>query len=77
MERERAGGLGGLEHVEHAAGIVIDGEAQRRASTERPIGGEDGLEPVFGLDVAHVPPRYRSTYFRHIFGDSTGYSAGY
>ena len=30
-----------------------------------------------GLDVAHVPPRYRSTYFRHIFGDSTGYSAGY
>jgi peptidyl-dipeptidase Dcp len=30
-----------------------------------------------GLDVDDVPPRYRSTYFRHIFGGSLGYSAGY
>jgi peptidyl-dipeptidase Dcp len=30
-----------------------------------------------GLDIEHVPPRYRSTYFRHIFGGSLGYSAGY
>ena len=30
-----------------------------------------------GLDVEDVPPRYRSTYFRHIFGGSLGYSAGY
>ncbi len=30
-----------------------------------------------GLDVEHIPPRYRSTYFRHIFGSSLGYSAGY
>ncbi|GGB41077.1 dipeptidyl carboxypeptidase II [Sphingomonas metalli] len=28
-----------------------------------------------GLDVADVPPRYRSTYFLHIWGN--GYSAGY
>ena len=28
-----------------------------------------------GLDVADVPPRYRSAYFHHIFGG--GYSAGY
>lgn len=28
-----------------------------------------------GLDVTHVPPRYRSTYFLHIW--SNGYSAGY
>lgn len=28
-----------------------------------------------GVDFAPVPPRYRSTYFRHIF--SSGYSAGY
>jgi peptidyl-dipeptidase Dcp len=24
-----------------------------------------------------VPPRYRSTYFSHVFVSSTGYSAGY
>ncbi|MEM6858143.1 MAG: M3 family metallopeptidase [Pseudomonadota bacterium] len=30
-----------------------------------------------GLAVENVPPRYRSTYFNHIFSSSTGYSAGY
>lgn len=34
----------------------------------------DALER-FGLSVAHLSPRYRSTYFNHIFGG--GYSAGY
>jgi len=29
----------------------------------------------FGFDVPQVPPRYRSTYFSHIWGG--GYSAGY
>lgn len=28
-----------------------------------------------GLDTAHVPPRYRTSYFNHIWG--SGYSAGY
>ncbi len=28
-----------------------------------------------GLDVPSVPPRYRSTYFSHVFAG--GYSAGY
>ena len=28
-----------------------------------------------GLDVAHIPPRYRSSYFAHIWG--SGYAAGY
>ena len=28
-----------------------------------------------GLDIAAVPPRYRSSYFAHIFGG--GYAAGY
>lgn len=30
-----------------------------------------------GLEVGLVPPRYRSSYFRHIFSDPAGYSAGY
>ena len=30
-----------------------------------------------GLEVSLVPPRYRSTYFNHIFSGPTGYSAGY
>ena len=30
-----------------------------------------------GLEIGLVPPRYRSTYFNHIFSDPEGYSAGY
>ena len=39
----------------------------------------DGFEAkalaATGLDVAHVPPRYRTSYFSHIWGG--GYAAGY
>lgn len=30
-----------------------------------------------GLEIDLVPPRYRSTYFSHIFSDPAGYSSGY
>src|SRR5690606_13868086 len=30
-----------------------------------------------GVDFYAVPPRYRSTYFLHIFSSPIGYSAGY
>jgi len=30
-----------------------------------------------GLEIELVPPRYRSTYFNHIFSSPAGYSAGY
>lgn len=30
-----------------------------------------------GLEIDLVPPRYRSTYFSHIFSDPSGYSSGY
>ena len=29
------------------------------------------------MDFAPVPPRYRSTYFSHVFASPIGYSAGY
>ena len=30
-----------------------------------------------GLEIDLVPPRYRTTYFNHIFSSPSGYSAGY
>ncbi|MEP2235198.1 MAG: M3 family metallopeptidase [Alteripontixanthobacter sp.] len=36
----------------------------------------DALESL-GLEVDLVPPRYRSSYFNHIFSSPAGYSSGY
>lgn len=37
---------------------------------------KNSLEAL-GLEIGLVPPRYRSTYFNHIFSDPAGYSSGY
>lgn len=48
-------------------------------SSDRKISGVDQFENAAlkesGLDTEHVPPRYRSSYFLHIWGN--GYQAGY
>ncbi|WP_233453876.1 M3 family metallopeptidase [Tsuneonella flava] len=38
---------------------------------------EDKSLKQLGLETDLVPPRYRSSYFSHIFSGPTGYSAGY
>ena len=48
---------------EEAAAVTDVGEFEQKALEE------------YGLDVANLAPRYRSTYFNHIFAG--GYSAGY
>lgn len=52
------------------AAAAISGGAAVDAFEARAL-GETGLE------VGLVPPRYRSTYFNHIFSDPEGYSSGY
>lgn len=49
--------------------IPADKEIESVESFEK-----EALKAV-GLDLRQIPPRYRSTYFNHIFGG--GYSAGY
>ena len=38
---------------------------------------EENALKELGLEIGLVPPRYRSTYFNHIFSDPAGYSSGY
>ena len=48
-------------------------------TADQPVKDVDAFEAkalaATGLDVTHVPPRYRSSYFAHIWG--SGYAAGY
>lgn len=53
-----------------AAAAAIDTPAEVDAFEAKAL-GETGLE------IGLVPPRYRSTYFNHIFSDPEGYSSGY
>ncbi|GAA4894937.1 M3 family metallopeptidase [Ferrimonas pelagia] len=38
---------------------------------------EQGALARNGVALSHIPPRYKSSYFNHIFSSPTGYSSGY
>lgn len=66
--------------TEYLAAALLDQAWHRLTAAEVPAA--DGVEAFeaaalrrAGMDFAPVPPRYRSTYFNHIF--SGGYEAGY
>jgi peptidyl-dipeptidase Dcp len=70
----------GFATTELVAANVIDQAWYQRRAEELP--GADGVVAFeaktladHSVDFAPVPPRYRSTYYSHIF--SGGYSAGY
>jgi len=52
-------------------------EAAAIDTPEKVTAFEKAALKELGLEVELVPPRYRSTYFNHIFSSPTGYSAGY
>ncbi|WP_438481779.1 M3 family metallopeptidase [Oleiharenicola lentus] len=70
----------GFATTELVAANVID-QAWYQLKTSEVPGADDALAfeaavlKKYGLDFAPVPPRYRTTYFSHVF--SGGYSAGY
>ena len=71
----------GFATTEYLAAALLDLEWHRRGPADAAVAPEDveaferaALER-HGIALEQVPPRYRSTYFAHIF--SGGYSAGY
>ena len=64
----------GMGETVTAAMLDLAWHAQSTPPTSVP-GFEAKALADTGLDVGHVPPRYRTSYFRHIW--SGGYSAGY
>jgi peptidyl-dipeptidase Dcp len=70
----------GFATTELVAANVIDQAWHQRQASELPdadgvLAFEAGALADKGVDFAPVPPRYRSTYYSHIFAG--GYSAGY
>ncbi|WP_395726090.1 M3 family metallopeptidase [Nakamurella sp.] len=68
----------GFGTVEYLAATLLDQAWHRIAPDEVPadvVAFETAALAAAGIDLPLVPPRYRSTYFQHIFDG--GYSAGY
>ncbi|MEP7364716.1 MAG: M3 family metallopeptidase [Acidobacteriota bacterium] len=68
----------GFKTTEYLAATVLDQAWHQLKTTEIPddvAAFEASALKKYGLDFAAVPPRYRSTYFSHVY--SYGYEAGY
>lgn len=68
----------GFATTEYLAASLLDQRWHQLTPAQIPsdaIAFEKAALQEAGVDFAPVPPRYRSTYFSHIFGG--GYSAGY
>jgi peptidyl-dipeptidase Dcp len=68
----------GFRTTEYLAAALLD-QAWHRLAPEDEVPDIDRFEAdvlaAAGVAVPSAPPRYRSTYFNHVFGG--GYSAGY
>ncbi len=66
----------GVATTEYLAAALLD-QAWHRLGADAAVTDVEAFEAAAlqGIDVPSVPPRYRSTYFNHVFGG--GYSAGY
>ena len=72
----------GYATTEYLAAAILDQAYHQLPADKTPAQAdvakfESEALKAAGIDFAPVPPRYRSTYFSHIFASSTGYSAGY
>ena len=72
----------GFATTEYLAAALLDQAWHQLAPAATPSQGEVAAFEAAalkqaGVDYAPVPPRYRSTYFLHIFSSPIGYSAGY
>jgi peptidyl-dipeptidase Dcp len=71
----------GFATTEYLAAALLDQAWHQLAPADVPTSVEEVLPfeakalAAAGVDFESVPPRYRTTYFNHIFG--SGYSAGY
>ncbi|HEY5755558.1 MAG TPA: M3 family metallopeptidase [Steroidobacter sp.] len=72
----------GYATTEYLAAAILDQSYHQLAPGKTPAAGDIAAFEANALksaqvDFAPVPPRYRSTYFLHIFSSPIGYSSGY